>query len=59
MANMLKLQNAAGYWVRAHLRAADTVDTLNQCLDELLSKGGIKALGALPGVGRGIATAIT
>lgn len=56
---MLELQNAAGYWVRAHLRAADTVYTLNQSLDELLSKGGIKALGALLGVGRGIATAIT
>ena len=58
-ADTLELQTAAGYWVRAYLRAADTVHTLNEPLDELRSKGGMKALDALPGIRRGIASAIT
>jgi DNA polymerase (family 10) len=58
MADTLELQNADGYRVRAYLRAADTVDALDQPLDALFAEGGLKALDALPGIGRGIASAI-
>ena len=58
MADTLELQNAGGFRVRAYLRAADTVDSLEQPVAQIVAKGGLKALDALPGIGRGIASAI-
>lgn len=58
MAEALDLQEADGFRVRAYVRAADTIDQLVKPIEEIFADGGIDALDALPGIGRGIASAI-
>lgn len=58
MAEALDLQEADGFRVRAYVRAADTIDQLAKPIEEIFADGGIEALDALPGIGRGIASAI-
>lgn len=58
MADTLELQQADGFRVRAYRRAAETVDALPSPLENVVAKGGTKALEVLPGIGRGIASAI-
>jgi len=58
MAEALELQEADGFRVRAYVRAADTIDQLVKPIEKIFAEGGIEALDALPGIGRGIASAI-
>lgn len=57
-ADLLEQQAANPFRVRAYRRAADTVSHLQTSLGELIERGGAAALEALPGIGRGIASAI-
>lgn len=59
MADLLEAQDADGFRVRAYRRAADTVEALEKPLTDIARAGGIPALDALPGIGRGIASAIS
>jgi Holliday junction resolvasome RuvABC DNA-binding subunit len=58
MADALELQEADGFRMRAYVRAADTIDQLPKPIEKIFAEGGIEALDALPGIGRGIASAI-
>ncbi|MEN8175717.1 MAG: helix-hairpin-helix domain-containing protein, partial [Pseudomonadota bacterium] len=58
IADILDRQGANPFRVGAYRRAADTVTGLAENVDALLARGGLEALMALPGIGRGIATAI-
>lgn len=55
---LLAQQGANPFRVAAYRRAADTVAGLDRDLRELVGEGGVEALEALPGIGRGIAAAI-
>jgi DNA polymerase/3'-5' exonuclease PolX len=57
-ADILEQQGANPFRVHACRRAAETVAHLGEELSALMQRGGLAALVALPGVGRGIATAI-
>jgi len=57
-ANVLAQQNANQYRISAYLRAAKTVDGMEEDVGEIYRRGGADALIALPGVGKGIAAAI-
>jgi Holliday junction resolvasome RuvABC DNA-binding subunit len=57
-ADILEQQGANPFRVRAYRRAAETVAHHGEELSALIDRGGHEALVALPGVGRGIATAI-
>lgn len=57
-ADLLEIQGANPFRVNAYRRAADTLHGLDRDIGELAERGDLKALTALPGIGRGIATAI-
>lgn len=57
-ADILEQQGANPFRVGAYRRAAETVAHHGEDLSALIKRGGQEALVALPGVGRGIATAI-
>lgn len=57
-AALLAQQKDNVFRVQAYRRAADAVEALDRGLDELLAEGGVEALDAIPGVGRGIAAAL-
>lgn len=57
-ADILEQQGANPFRVRAYRRAEETVAHLGEELSVLMEQGGLEALVALRGVGRGIATAI-
>ncbi|HYW04522.1 MAG TPA: helix-hairpin-helix domain-containing protein [Gammaproteobacteria bacterium] len=57
-ADILEQQGADRFRVGAYRRAAQTVAGLDRDLRELIAERGVEALLALPGIGRGIATAI-
>ena len=58
MADIFELQHEEGYRVAAYRRAAKNVMELPRPIDEIVRVGGIKGLMELPGIGRGIGTAI-
>jgi Helix-hairpin-helix domain len=58
MADVLEQQQADGFRITAYRRAADTLDTLNQPVGEIVRTKGLASLVELPGVGRGIGSAI-
>jgi hypothetical protein len=58
MADTLELQDADGFRIRAYVQASDTIDRLEKPVETILAEGGLEALDALPGIGRGIASAI-
>lgn len=57
-ADLLEQQQANPFRVRAYRRAAETVAGLDRPLPDILEAGGVDALIALPGIGKGIAAAI-
>ncbi|WP_353476426.1 DNA-binding protein (plasmid) [Salipiger sp. H15] len=57
-ADLLEAQGEDGFRVRAYRRAADEAETLDVPLREVFEHGGLAALIALPGIGRGIAAGI-
>ena len=57
-ADLLEQQNANPFRVRAYRGAADTISTLDGDIRQLAEQGGMDALVALPGIGKGIAAAI-
>lgn len=58
MADLLHYQGANSFRVSAYRKAAATIETLPTDIDALLETKGIDSLIALPGIGRGIASAI-
>ncbi len=58
MADLLDAQNAVSFRARAYRRGAETLESLKLPIDELYEKEGEAGLIALPGIGRGIASAI-
>lgn len=58
-ADLLELQGADGFRIRAYQRAADTVGQLHRPVAEILTRGGREALAALPAIGRSIAAALS
>jgi hypothetical protein len=56
--DLLEAQHADGYRVRAYKNAAQTCRTLERPLWEILEEGGLKALIALPTIGKSLATSI-
>ena len=59
MAELLELQGANPFRVKAYRRAAETLKGLERDVQELLEAEGHRGLQALPGIGEGIATAIS
>jgi hypothetical protein len=57
-AELLSAQGANPYRVAAYRRAADTLAQLPRGVREIFDSDGLEGLDALPGVGRGIASAI-
>lgn len=57
-ADLLDAQGEDGFRVRAFRRAADQVAGLDRSLASIYGDGGLDALVALPGIGRGIGAAI-
>jgi Holliday junction resolvasome RuvABC DNA-binding subunit len=57
-ADLLEAQGANPFRVSAYRRAADTVRDLEADLGELVEREGLEGLDALPGIGRGIASAL-
>ncbi len=57
-AGLLARQGDSPFRIAAYRRAADTVAGLDQGVDQILAEGGVAALDAIPGVGRGIAAAL-
>lgn len=57
-ADVLRRQDANPFRVNAYLRAAETLETLQQDVREILGEEGIPGLIELPGIGRGLAAAI-
>ena len=58
MADLLEQQAANPFRIKAYRQAASTLSGLEQDLTEILAQEGTAGLEALPGIGRGIATAI-
>ena len=58
VAGILEWQGANPYRVRAYRRAALTLRGLGRPVSELLAKGGLPALEALPGIGESLARSI-
>lgn len=58
MSSLLERQQANPFRVRAYVRAATTVDTLDEPIRDLYDRRGREGLEALPGIGHGIASAI-
>ena len=59
MADLLEQQEADGFRTAAYRQAAQTIDALEMPAEELARKGGLPALDELPGIGWGVAAAIT
>jgi DNA polymerase (family X) len=57
-ADLLEAQGANPFRVSAYRRAADTVRNLPEDLARLIDREGAEGLDALPGIGRGIASAL-
>jgi DNA polymerase (family X) len=57
-AGLLARQGDNQFRIAAYRRAADAVAALDRGPDEILGEGGVEALDAIPGVGRGIAAAL-
>jgi hypothetical protein len=57
-ADLLEAQGANPFRISAYRKAADTVLELKEDLAELIDREGMAGLEALPGVGRGIASAL-
>ena len=57
-ADLLEAQGANPFRVSAYRRAADTVRDLPEDLASLIDRDGVEGLDALPGIGRGIASAL-
>ena len=58
MSDLLEQQGANTFRIKAYHQAATTLSELRQEVGEILEQEGSKGLEALPGIGRGIATAI-
>ncbi|MDE1827920.1 MAG: hypothetical protein KGH65_02050, partial [Candidatus Micrarchaeota archaeon] len=59
IADMLDLEPDNRFFeVRAYRKAAQTLETMQEDVDDILKKGGVDALTELPGIGKGIAAAI-
>jgi len=58
MADILEVQHEDGYRVAAYRRAARTLLELETPIDEIVRNEGLKGVVELPGIGRGIGTAI-
>ncbi len=58
MADLLEVQHEDGYRVAAYRLAARTLVELEKPIDEIVRNEGLKGVVALPGIGRGIGTAI-
>jgi putative hydrolase len=58
MAELLELQAANPFRIKAYRRAAATLSNLEQDVETILKQQGSKGLEALPGIGKGIANAI-
>jgi len=58
MSDLLEQQGANPFRIKAYRQAAITLTQLERDVDEILQRDGNKGLEALPGIGRGIATAI-
>lgn len=58
MADLLEVQHEDGYRVAAYRRAARTLLELERPIEEIVHKDGLKGVVAIPGIGRGIGTAI-
>jgi hypothetical protein len=57
-ADLLEAQGANPFRVSAYRRAADTVRDLPEDIAALIERDGLEGLDALPGIGRGIASAL-
>jgi putative hydrolase len=58
MADLLEVQHEDGYRIAAYRRAARTLLELEKPVEEIVRDDGLKGVVALPGIGRGIGTAI-
>jgi hypothetical protein len=58
MAEVLEQQLADGFRITAYRRAADTLESLQQPVEEIIRIDGLRGLVELPGIGRGIGSAI-
>jgi hypothetical protein len=58
LADLLQVQHADGYRVRAYRRASRTCRELEEPLDTILEEKGLKGLEQLPAIGKSIATTI-
>lgn len=58
LADLLTAQGADGFRVAAYRRAADVVQALDRPVSDILTAEGRQGLVALPGIGRGIASAL-
>ena len=58
MADLLKQQNANPFRIQAYVRAAQTVESCEQDLRDLLASEGVAGLDKLPFIGRGIASCL-
>ena len=58
MADILEVQHEDGYRVAAYRRAARTLLEIEKPVDEIVRTEGLKGVIELPGIGRGIGTAI-
>jgi DNA polymerase (family X) len=58
MADILEVQHEDGYRIAAYRRAARTILELERPIDEIVRDEGLKGVIELPGIGRGIGSAI-
>ncbi len=58
MADVLEQQQADGFRITAYRRAADMLEALKQPVEEIVRVNGLPGLVDLPGIGRGIGSAI-
>ena len=58
MADVLEVQHEDGYRIAAYRRAARTLLELDKPIQEIVRKEGLKGVLELPGIGRGIGTAL-
>ena len=58
IADLLDGQKANPFRVNAYLSAANSINTLNEPIEELLEREGFAALLDIPGIGEGIARSI-
>lgn len=58
IADLLKEQKANPFRVNAYRRAANTLESLAEPLEEIVAQDGIHGLTALPGIGEGIARSV-